>query len=72
MGFCLRQINTCRKVPLQVKLLDDDILHCLLFLTFYGIKRFIGIHKVHWIKKTPLVKTRKKITVKNWTKLVYQ
>jgi hypothetical protein len=26
----LRQINTCSKVPLQVKFLDDDILHCLL------------------------------------------
>jgi hypothetical protein len=26
----LRQINTCRKVPLQVKSLDDDILHCVL------------------------------------------
>jgi hypothetical protein len=26
----LRQINTCRKVPLQVIFLDDDILHCLL------------------------------------------
>ena len=28
----LRQINTCRKVPLQVNFLDDDILHCLLFM----------------------------------------
>jgi hypothetical protein len=26
----LRQINTCRKVPLHVNFLDDDILHCLL------------------------------------------
>ncbi len=30
------QINTCRKVLLQVKFLDDDILHCLLWvLSFY-------------------------------------
>ncbi len=28
----LRQINTCRKVPLQVIFLDDYILHCLLWL----------------------------------------
>ncbi len=33
----LRQINTCRKVPLQVNFLDDDILHCLPWvLSFYG------------------------------------
>jgi hypothetical protein len=25
----LIQIHTCRKVPLQIKFLDDDILHCL-------------------------------------------
>ncbi len=28
----LRQINTCRKVPLKVNFLDDDILHCLLWV----------------------------------------
>ena len=28
----LRQINTCRKAPLQVNFLDDDILHCLLWV----------------------------------------
>jgi hypothetical protein len=34
----LRQINTCRKVPLQVNFLDDDILHCLLWvLSFYAL-----------------------------------
>jgi hypothetical protein len=33
----LRQINTCRKVPLLINLLDDDILHCLLWVrSFYG------------------------------------
>jgi hypothetical protein len=33
----LRQINTCRKVPSQVIFLDDDILHCILWvLSFYG------------------------------------
>ncbi len=39
MGFWgLRQINTCRKVPLRVNFLDDDILHCLLWvLFFYGV-----------------------------------
>jgi hypothetical protein len=26
----LRQMNTCRKVPLHVNFLDGDILHCLL------------------------------------------
>jgi hypothetical protein len=26
----LRQINTCRKVSLQVNFLDNEILHCLL------------------------------------------
>jgi hypothetical protein len=32
----LRQINTCRKGPLRVNFLDDDILHCLLWiLSFY-------------------------------------
>jgi hypothetical protein len=32
----LRQINTCRKVPLKINNLDDDILHCLLLvLSFY-------------------------------------
>ncbi len=30
-------INTCRKVPWQVNVLDNDILHCLLcVLSFYG------------------------------------
>jgi hypothetical protein len=29
-GAGLRQINTCRKVPLQENLLDDDILNCFL------------------------------------------
>ncbi len=29
-GGGLRQINTCRKVPIQVNFLDDDILHCFL------------------------------------------
>ncbi len=33
----LRQINTRRKVPLQINFLYDDILHCLLWiLSFYG------------------------------------
>ncbi len=36
-GGGLRQINTRRKVPLQVNFLDDDTLHCLLWvLSFYG------------------------------------
>jgi hypothetical protein len=39
----LRQINTCRKIPLQVNILDDDILHCLLWvLSFYHIDSFNG------------------------------
>ncbi len=34
-GGCLRQKNTCHRVPLQVNFLDDDILHCfLIFLCF--------------------------------------
>ncbi len=34
----LRQLNTWRKVHLQVDFLDDDILHCFLWvLSFYGI-----------------------------------
>ncbi len=37
MGLGFRQINTCRKVPLDVNCLDDNILHCLLWvLSFYG------------------------------------
>jgi hypothetical protein len=33
----LRQINTCRTVPLKINFLDDEILHCLLlFLFFYA------------------------------------
>ncbi len=36
----LSQINTCRRLPLQVNFLDEDILHCLLWvLSFYGHKR---------------------------------
>jgi hypothetical protein len=32
-----RPTNTCRKVPLPFNFLDDDILHCLLWvLSFYG------------------------------------
>ncbi len=31
----LRQINTCRKVPLQVNFLDDDILHCFLWVSSF-------------------------------------
>jgi hypothetical protein len=32
----LRQINTCRKEPLHINFLDDDIMHCLLWvLSFY-------------------------------------
>ncbi len=33
----LRQINTCRKLPLKVNFLDDDIMHCLLWvLSLHG------------------------------------
>ncbi len=33
----LRQINICREVPLLVNFLDDNILHCLLWvLSFFG------------------------------------
>ncbi len=36
----LRQVNTCREVPLQVNFIDDDILHCLLrVLSFYGCSK---------------------------------
>ncbi len=31
-GGGLRQINTCRKVSLQVNFLDEDTLHCLLWV----------------------------------------
>ncbi len=31
-GLGFRQINTCRKVPLHVIFLHDDILHCLLWV----------------------------------------
>jgi hypothetical protein len=32
-------------------------------LIFLWHQPFIGIHKIHWIKKTLLVKTRKEITI---------
>jgi hypothetical protein len=32
-GGDLRQINICRKVPLQVNFLDDDIMHCFLYIS---------------------------------------
>ncbi len=40
----LRQINTCRKAPLRVNVLDYDILLCLLWvLSFYGsVARFFA------------------------------
>ncbi len=34
-GGGLLQINTCRKVPLQVHFLDDDILQCFLSVLFF-------------------------------------
>ncbi len=37
----LRQINTCRKVPLQVILLEDDILHCLLWVLYLWLAGYI-------------------------------
>jgi hypothetical protein len=41
----LRQINTCRKVPLQINFLDDDILHCLLWvLSFYACTSSISLY----------------------------
>jgi hypothetical protein len=49
----LRQINTCRKVFLQLIFLDDDILHCLLWvLSFYGFISRIGIHAAANILQT--------------------
>jgi hypothetical protein len=44
MGFLdLRQINTSRKVPLQVNFLDDDTLHFLLKVFFVIIH--VGMHE---------------------------
>ncbi len=38
-GGGLRQINTCRKVPLQVNFLDNDSWHCFLLVYFFhGLK----------------------------------
>ncbi len=34
--LCLRQINACRKVPLQDICLNDDILHCLLWVLCFN------------------------------------
>jgi hypothetical protein len=31
----LRHIKTCRKAPLQVNFLDDDILHCLVMSVIF-------------------------------------
>ncbi len=46
----LRQMNTCRKIPLPVKFLDDDILHCLLWLlSFYVYRK----HKEILIQRVP-------------------
>ncbi len=56
----LRQIHPCRKVPLQVIFLDDDIWHCLLWvLPFYdsfkagpvtGCSSFINCLSWLWLK----------------------
>ncbi len=61
-GF--RQINICRKVPLQVIFSDDDILHCFLSVSsFYALNPRPGIrmcfkeHKAHgrfvWFRFLP-------------------
>jgi hypothetical protein len=70
MGFegrSLRQIYTCRKVPLQVNLLDADILQCLLWvLSFYGLLSSPRCllwwqHHYEWIlKNIPSPSARKK------------
>ncbi len=39
-GGGLKQISTCRKVPLQLNFLDDDISHCFLSIkSFYGVNQ---------------------------------
>jgi hypothetical protein len=51
----LRQINTCRKVSLQVNFLDAEILHCLLYESYFftvqrlagGFIPLLGNHLVH-------------------------
>ncbi len=40
--------KTCRKVPLQVNFLDDNILHCLLcLLSFYGYGTEVNLEHIY-------------------------
>ncbi len=41
----IRQINTCRKVPLQVVFLDDSFLHCLLHLSLIFLWYMANAHR---------------------------
>jgi hypothetical protein len=69
VGEVIRQINTCRKVPLQVNFLDDDILLCCLYSSFVNAphtpsfplslsKYCISIHFPFFVHKLGLHNTR--------------
>ncbi len=48
----LRQMNTCRKAPLAVKFLDDDILHCLLWVLSFYLYRKHKEKLIQWVPDT--------------------